>query len=84
MSRWHSSIARDDSELTAYLEIPPGHNMYRLPVLTHLDVTLADAKDLLGKKSLKRLEGEDIEMTAADWDNIENEALKVLEAKKPR
>ena len=52
--------------------------------LRALDDAHDAAKDLLEKELLEGLEGEDIEMTAADWDDIENEALKVLEAKKPR
>ena len=52
--------------------------------LRALDDAHDAARDLLEKELLEGLEGEDIEMTAADWDDIENEALKVLEAKKPR
>ena len=52
----------------------------RLPGRGALDA----AKDLLKKELLKGLEGEDIEMTAPDWDDIENEALKLLDAKKTR
>ena len=57
-------------------------------LLTHalraLDNAHDIAQDLLEKELLKGLEGEDIEMTAKDWDDIENEALQTLEAKKPR
>lgn len=63
---------------------PDGDPSYRSPLRLSGRRALADAKDLLGKKSLKGFEGEDIEMTAPDWDEIENEALKTLEAKKTR
>ncbi len=41
-------------------------------------------QDLLERELLQGLEGDDVEMTSADWDDIENEALRVIEAKKSR
>lgn len=52
--------------------------------LRALDSVQDVAQDLLEKELLQGLEGEDVEMTPEDWDDIENEALKVLEAKKSR
>lgn len=42
------------------------------------------AQEVLEKELLQGLEGEDVEMTSEDWTDIENAALKVLEAKKSR
>ena len=56
MSKYHSSIARDDSELTAYLEIPPGYHTYLLPVLSNLNLTLGEAKDLWDLGEIKTCE----------------------------
>jgi len=47
-----------------------------------LDSAQDAAHDLLEKELLCGLEGEDVEMTPGDWNDIENEALKILEAKK--
>ncbi len=52
--------------------------------LRALDHAEEVAQDMLEKELLRGLEGEDVEMTPADWDDIETEALKVLAAKKAR
>ena len=52
--------------------------------LRALDSAQEIAQDLLENELLRGLEGEDVEMTPEDWDDIENQALKVLEAKKHR
>lgn len=52
--------------------------------LRALDAAEAVAENLLEKEILRGLQGEDAEMTAADWDEIEREALKAIEAKKAR
>jgi hypothetical protein len=52
--------------------------------LRALDSAQDVVKDLLERELLQGLEGDDTEMTTMDWDGIENEALRVLEAKKSR
>ncbi|GMV93644.1 MAG: hypothetical protein AMXMBFR82_34220 [Candidatus Hydrogenedentota bacterium] len=52
--------------------------------LRALDRDRGVAQDILEKELLQGLEGDDVEMTSEDWTDIENAALKVLEAKKSR
>lgn len=49
-----------------------------------LDSAQDVAQELFEMELLQGLEGEDVEMTPEDWDDIENEALKVLDSKKSR
>ena len=55
-----------------------------IDALKALDGAHRSAHELLEKELLLGLEGEDVEMTAADWDDIEKEALSALESKKTR
>ena len=50
--------------------------------LKALDNSREAAQDWLEKELLKGLEGEDVAITGDDWDDIEREALRILEAKK--
>lgn len=50
--------------------------------LKALDDAQGAANRLLERELLKGLEGEDVALNSADWDDIEREALKVLESKK--
>ena len=50
--------------------------------LKALDDAQGTTNRLLEGELLKGLEGEDVALNAADWDDIEREALKVLESKK--
>lgn len=50
--------------------------------LKALDDTQGTTNRLLEGELLKGVEGEDVALNAADWDDIEREALKVLESKK--
>ncbi len=52
--------------------------------LRALDDAHDAAQDLLEKELLRGLEGEDTEMTSAEWDSIEAEAVRILAAKKNR
>jgi Arc/MetJ-type ribon-helix-helix transcriptional regulator len=52
--------------------------------LRALDRVQDVAQDLLERELIEGLEGEDVAMTPEDWDDIESEALKGLEAKKSR
>lgn len=52
--------------------------------LRALDSAHDAARELVERELLRGLEGEDVEMTSAEWDDIENAALKVLDTKKSR
>ena len=52
--------------------------------LNALDGAREAAQELFELELLKGLEGEDVEMTAADWDHIEQQASRVLESKNVR
>lgn len=47
-----------------------------------LDDAKGAAHALLEGELLRGLEGGDVEMTAADWDSIEREALDIIDSKK--
>lgn len=51
-------------------------------MLKPLDDAQKVSHALLKKELLLGLDGDDVEITAEEWDNIEREALKVLESKK--
>ena len=46
-----------------------------------LDNARAAAQEMVELELLKGLDGEDIELTSVVWDEIEREALQILEAK---
>lgn len=50
--------------------------------LRAIDGAHETAEAILERELLKGFEGNDVEMTAADWDDIEREAIKVLDSKK--
>lgn len=50
--------------------------------LTALDEAREAALEILEHELLRGFEGDDVEMTASDWDAIEREAVTALESKK--
>ena len=50
--------------------------------LKALDDARDTAKGMLEQELLRGFEGDDVEMTASDWESLEREAVKVLESKK--
>ena len=50
--------------------------------LRALDNSRAAAQELIEIELLKGLDGEDVELSAEEWDSIEQEALAILDAKK--
>lgn len=50
--------------------------------LKALDDARDTAREMLEQELLRGFEGDDVEMSASDWESLEREAVKVLESKK--
>lgn len=72
-------------EIEARLAAGPYRSVDELlrEALRALDHANEAARELLERELLRGLEGPDIEMNPADWERIEQEALKIVGAKKP-
>jgi Arc/MetJ-type ribon-helix-helix transcriptional regulator len=80
-------ISKDlEEELTKRLESSGYHSLDALirDALRALDNAEESSRALLERALLEGLKGDTVELTSAEWDRIEAEALARIEAKKSR